>query len=100
MRLEVSATQEEVVFGISGIMKRSDGMELAGQIQQFAQIRPKKLTLDFTNLASISPDSVSFVVTALEQSGVGKYNTHALGCNPAVGRILQENEFERVGMIG
>lgn len=100
MRLEVSTNQEEVVFGISGIMKKSDGMALADQIHHYAQIRPKKLTLDFTNLASISPDSVPLVVSALEQSGVGKYNTHALGCNPIVGRTLQENEFERVGMIG
>ncbi len=100
MRLEVSATQEEVVFGVSGIMKKTDGMDLAGQIQHYSRIHPKKLTLDFTNLASLSSDSVPFVVAALEQSGVGKYNIHALGCNPAVGRTLQDNEFERVGMIG
>ncbi len=85
---------------ITGILKKHDGMELGDCIiREVQNHKPKQLTLDCTNLAAVSFDSMPPIVSAIERSRVSKYNVHAVRCNPVVERTIRGSDFERVGRI-
>ncbi len=99
MTITQSKTDEGLVLLVEGLMKKSDGMQLADEIGKAARTKPGKLILDLSNLAAVSFDSVPFVVSAVERARLGKNNVIARGANSVVKRTFRGSDFERVGKL-
>lgn len=97
MQVRQEESENGLTLVIEGIMKKADGMALAETISGIARNKPKKLTLDFTNLVAASDDSLPLVVSALERARIGKNNLTAKGVNAIVQRTLRGSGFDRIG---
>ncbi len=97
MQIEVNKTDDGVILSLIGIIKKTDAMDLAEEINKIARQKPSKLALDCTQLATLSIDSAPFIISALERGRFGKNNVQAFGCNQNVERTLRGSGFERVG---
>ncbi len=100
MQFEITKSEEGIILSVSGVLKKNDAIALADEISKQISGKPKKLALDFSDLAAISFDSIPFIVSAIERGRLGKQNIRVFGCNSVVERTLRGGGFERVGQLG